>query len=357
MAKQKVKRKASSTLNLRTRSEKITLAIFFVIFCAYALTLVVPMVWTAYSSLKDQRSFSADSFNFPGIYVECPACKDPEGMYTCADYAGMCKKEMSQFYAAQKNAGASDITAFFATAGKVVSNMFAEAIKWDNYSEIFDKSAMTVSIPFAIFNTVWRTVGSVSFNIFFCACTSYVVCKYAENHRWLNWVYAFVVTIMIIPVLGTTASSYNLMHNELQIANKPLLIWVTWCSGIGFGFLMLYSGWKNLSWSYAEAAFIDGASHFQVFWQVMFPMIKPVISALFIVNFISGWSEYMDTVLYMDQWPSLGYMAYFLQQRAMYFGMPLYFAVIMVAAIPTILVFIGFQETIMKNVTAGGLKG
>ena len=115
--------------------------------------------------------------------------------------------------------------------------------------------------------------------------------------------------------------------------------------------------WKSLSWSFAEAAFIDGASHFQVFMKVMFPMVKPIMSALFVVNFISGWSEYMDTILYMDEWPSLGYMIYALQKQAKYFGMPLYFAVIVIAMIPTVGIFVAFQETIMKNMTTGGLKG
>ena len=299
MATKRLKQNASSALNVRTRTEKLILAAFFVVFVAYAVTLVLPMIWTAYNSLKDPRSYNEDPFNVP-----------------------------------------------------VVADM-----QWENYVKIFDKKSMTVSIPFAIFNTLWRTIGSVSLGIFFTACTSYVVCKYAHNHRWLNWIYAFVVTIMIIPTLGSTATSYNLIHNELQIANKPWLIWVTWCSGIGFGFLMLYSAWKSLSWSYAEAAFIDGANHFQVFMKVMFPMVKPIMSALFVVNFISGWGEYMDTILYMDEWPSLGYMIYALQKQAKYFGMPLYFAVIVIAMIPTIAVFIAFQETIMKNMTTGGLKG
>ena len=230
-------------------------------------------------------------------------------------------------------------------------------IKWDNYQKIFDKGTMTVSIPFAIFNTVWRTVGSVSISMFFTACTSYVVCKYCEDFKWLKWIYAFVVTIMIIPVLGSTAASYEINHNILQIANKPWLYWIGWTTGIGFSFLMLYSGWQSLSWSYAEAAFIDGASDFQVFFKIMMPMIKPVMSALFVVNFIGGWSEYMETILYMDEWPSLGYLVYVLQERSRYFGMPMYFAVIVISMIPTLAVFVAFQETIMKNVTTGGLKG
>ena len=293
------RKKVSSGLNLRTRTEKIILAIAFFVFAVYAVSLVAPMIWSAYNSLKTMRTYNEDPFFIP---------------------------------------------------------TFSE-MKWDNYVKIFDKDKMTVSIPFAIFNTIWRTVGSVGISMFFTACTSYVVCKYANQFKWLNWIYAFVVTIMIIPVLGSTAASYEINHNILQIANKPWLYWLGWTTGIGFSFLMLYSAWQSLSWTYAEAAFVDGASNFKVFFNIMLPMIKPVLSALFVVNFIGGWSEYMETILYMDEWPSLGYLVYILQEQSRYFGMPMYFAVIMISMIPTLIVFVAFQETIMKNVTTGGLKG
>ena len=293
------RKKVSSGLNLRTGTEKIILAIAFFVFAVYAVSLVAPMIWSAYNSLKTMRTYNEDPFFIP---------------------------------------------------------TFSE-MKWDNYIKIFDKDKMTVSIPFAIFNTIWRTVGSVGISMFFTACTSYVVCKYANQFKWLNWIYAFVVTIMIIPVLGSTAASYEINHNILQIANKPWLYWLGWTTGIGFSFLMLYSAWQSLSWTYAEAAFVDGASNFKVFFNIMLPMIKPVLSALFVVNFIGGWSEYMETILYMDEWPSLGYLVYVLQEQSKYFGMPMYFAVIMISMIPTLIVFVAFQETIMKNVTTGGLKG
>lgn len=293
------RKKVSSGLNLRTRTEKMILAIAFFVFAVYAVSLVAPMIWSAYNSLKTMRTYNEDPFFIP---------------------------------------------------------TFSE-MKWDNYIKIFDKDKMTVSIPFAIFNTIWRTVGSVGISMFFTACTSYVVCKYSNQFKWLNWIYAFVVTIMIIPVLGSTAASYEINHNILQIANKPWLYWLGWTTGIGFSFLMLYSAWQSLSWTYAEAAFVDGASNFKVFFNIMLPMIKPVLSALFVVNFIGGWSEYMETILYMDEWPSLGYLVYILQEQSRYFGMPMYFAVIVISMIPTLIVFVAFQETIMKNVTTGGLKG
>lgn len=300
MPKNALKRNSSAGLNIRTRTEKVILWIFFVLYVAYAITLFFPMFWTAYNSLKSRFNYNENPFNLPA---------------------------------------------------------FAE-IEWDNYINIFDEEKMSLSIPFAVFNTVWRTLGSVTVGIFFTACTSYVVCKYSDRFKWLNHIYTFVVTIMIVPILGSTAAAYEINHNILQIANNPLTWWVTWTSGIGFGFLMQYSAWKSLSWNYAEAAFIDGASNFQVFFKIMMPMVRPILTALFVVNFIGGWGEYMTTIMYMDEWYSLGYVVYQLQSVAERFGgMPMYFAVIMVSMVPTITLFIAFQETIMQNMTTGGLKG
>ena len=78
---------------------------------------------------------------------------------------------------------------------------------------------------------------------------------------------------------------------------------------------------------------------------------------LFLTDAETGWGEYMTTYLYMPSWPSLGYAIYFLQQRAAYMGMPAYFAIIIVSMVPTIGIFVAFQETIMQNMTTGGLKG
>ncbi len=298
MPKTRLKRN-SSNFNIRTRTETIILWVFFAIYILYALTLFFPMIWTGYNSFKTMRGYNADPFSLP---------------------------------------------------------KFSE-IKWDNYIKVFDEETMSVSIPFAIFNTVWRTLGSCLLGIFFTACTSYVVCKYSDRFKWLNHIYTFVVTIMIVPVLGSTAAAYEINHNILGIANNPLVWWVTWTSGIGFGFLMQYSAWKSLSWNYAEAAFIDGASNFQVFFKIMMPMVRPILTALFVVNFISGWGEYMTTIMYMDEWPSLGYMVYSLQEQSKRFGMPMYYAVIMISMIPTVGIFVAFQETIMQNMTTGGLKG
>ena len=289
--------KASSGLNLRTKSEKTVLTVVFILFAIYAFTLLFPMFWAGYNSLKTSREFNGDQFSFP---------KDPQ---------------------------------------------------WENYTRIFsDDSAMSgISIPIAIWNTIWMTVGGVCVGTLCSAMTSYVVCKYP--FKGMGIIYTVAVFIMIIPIVGSLPASYRLHYEILGTANNPWLWWTTWTGGLGFDFLMLYSAWKNLSWNYAEAAFIDGASNWKVFYKIMLPMIKPVIVSLVVVGAIGGWTNYMTSYLYMTEYPSLGYAIYILQQQANYIGIPMYLAIIMISIIPTLAIFMGFQNTIMQNMTVGGLKG
>ena len=290
--------KVSSGINLRTKSEKTVLTIVFVIFVIYAFSLIYPMFFAAYNSLKSSREFNTDQFSFP---------TEP---------------------------------------------------KWENYTSIFDPNNLVtngISIPIAIFNTLWMTVGSLVVGKLCAAMTSYVVCKYP--FKACNIIYTVAIFIMIIPIVGSMPASYRLHHEILGTANNPLLWWTTWTGGLGFDFLMLYSAWKNLSWNYAEAAFIDGASNFKVFYKIMLPMVKPILVSLAVVGFIGGWTDYMTSYLYMTEYPSLGYTIYLMQQQSNYIGIPAYFAVIIVSCIPTLAIFMAFQNTIMQNMTVGGLKG
>lgn len=285
----------SSQWKLKTKSEKIILIVMLALFIAYALSLIYPLVWACYNALKSTREFNTDQFAWPKAY------------------------------------------------------------KWDNFVKAFSVEIDGISILVTMFNSVWMTVVSVCCGLLFSSMTSYVVAKY--KFRYTGLIYAVSVFIQIIPLVGTMPATYELYHSTLEIANKPYLYWITWCGGFGFSFLMLYSAFKNLSWTYAEAAFIDGASNFRTFWLIMLPMIKPVLVSLAIINAIGAWNDYMTSYLYMTDYPTLALAVYELSTEASRMGIPLYFAIIVITVIPTLIIFVLFQKTIMQNVTTGGLKG
>lgn len=284
-----------SRWKLRTKGEKIALSIMFVLFFIYALSLLYPFFWAALNSLKTSREFNTNQFSLP------------------------------------------------------------TSLNWKNYVDAFSVKVGNTNILGALFNSIWMTVGHVVCGLAFSSMTAYVVAKFKFKGSGL--IYALSVFIQIIPLVGTLPAVYELYHSTLGIANNPLLFWVTWCGGFGFPFLMLYSAFKNLSWTYAEAAYIDGASNFQTFYKIMLPMIKPVLVSLAVVNAISGWNDYMTPYLYMTDFPTLSLAVYNLSQQASRMGIPIYFAIIIITIIPTLIIFTVFQNTIMQNMTMGGLKG
>ena len=289
------KRVSTSKRHLRTKQEKIILCVIFVLFVAYAVTLIYPFIWTAYNSLKSTRDFNENQFSLP------------------------------------------------------------TELKWDNYQKAFSVRVGNTNIVGALLNSIWMTVGSVIFSLAVTSLTAYVVARY--KFRGATLIYAISVFIQTIPLVGTMPANYELLHMTLGIANKPLLWWLTWTGGFGFSFLMLYSAFKNLSWNYAEAAFIDGASHFGVFARIMLPMVKPILVAMAVVNAISAWNDYMTSYMYMTDYPTLALAVYSLSSQASRIGIPVYFAIIVLTVIPTLIIFAAFQETIMQNMTTGGLKG
>ena len=120
----------------------------------------------------------------------------------------------------------------------------------------------------------------------------------------------------------------------------------------------MYAFWKSLAWDYAEAAFIDGANHYSVFFRIMFPMAVPSMMALFVMSFITSWNDYSITLLYMTKYPNLSYGVYAYGEISKYnANIPAYFAGVIISLLPVLTLFVIFQNSIMEKVHLGGLKG
>lgn len=279
----------------RDANEKATMIVMFVIFLIYALSLLYPVFWVGYNSLKTGRAFNDDHFAWPS---------DPQ---------------------------------------------------WSNYANAWKAEVKGVTILQSFWNSIWMTLLSVVLTLIASSLTAYVVAKY--HFRGSKFIYSAAVFIQIIPLVGSVSGFYKWVWSDLQIADDPFLIWPMWFGGFGFSFLILVGAFKSVPWDYAESGFVDGASDFRVFWQIMLPMVKPVLASLFIVNCISAWGEYMTSYLYMPSYPTLALAVYELSNEATRVGIPLYFAIIIISMIPTLILFISFQNLIMDNTTTGGLKG
>lgn len=205
-----------------------------------------------------------------------------------------------------------------------------------------------------LWNSLWRTVTYSVLSIMSSAMVCYILVFYRSKLTGLIYVVGLFVSIM--PVYGSQGSSYRLMYN-LGFINNPANMVMNISLFAGYFFYM-YAFYKSLSWEYAEAARIDGAGHYTVFFRIMFPMALPSISALYIMMFISGWNSYESTLLYMNKYPNLSYGVYVFSESQKYVAnMPGLFAGVLITLLPILILFVIFQNSIMERVHLGGLKG
>lgn len=248
-----------------------------------------------------------------------------------------------------------------------VLNVFGmpEKFEFENYSTVFKLLKIRVMIDgwlleYNIFNMLFYSliIAMVSgfMNVFVPTITAYIVSKY--NFGMKNVIYNTAIIVMIIPIVGNLPSQLRVTQ-ALGIYNNLIPYLVFSAGPFGFNFILMYGAFKSLSWTYAEAAFIDGAGHWTVMWRIMFPMILPTFSTLFILGFIGHWNDYMIPITFLPSYPNLAYGMYNFQLEAARLGaaMPEILAGFVIVSIPTCVMYFSLQKFGLKNVRMGGLKG
>jgi ABC-type glycerol-3-phosphate transport system permease component len=116
--------------------------------------------------------------------------------------------------------------------------------------------------------------------------------------------------------------------------------------------------YKNVSGTYAEAARVDGANDFKIYFRIMLPQAKPIFGAMFLTQWISVWNSYETALVYIPNLPTLPVGIYQFNQDMIYqMRLDILFAACLIVVLPALILFIAFNKTITSNVSAGGIKG
>ncbi len=224
-----------------------------------------------------------------------------------------------------------------------------------NYAKAFESLEVNKADFFTmIFHSLWYAIGSTVLGLASCTCTAYVISKYQFKAR--KFIYSAALVVMMIPIYGALPATFKL-YTQLGFINSPLIL-LTCLGGFGGNFIYIHAFFSSISWSYAEAAFIDGAGNWRVFLTIMVPMLLPSLSALAVMAFVGCWNDYGTPLLYFPKLPNLAYGLYTYEFNMKYTAnQPVYFAGVILSLIPSLTIFVVFQNTIMSSVYSGGLKG
>ena len=231
--------------------------------------------------------------------------------------------------------------------------------RFDNYVKVlsefkvFTLGGNEVYLMQMFFNSLFYAVFMSLFCMATQIITAYAIAKY--DFRFKSVLYGVAVVVMLLPIIGSLASEVQ-MAEAFNFRNNLIGVCIMKCKYPGLYFLVFYATFKGLSWTYAEAAQIAGAGHFKIFIEIMLPLIRSTVFAVFILLFIEYWNDYYTPMVFLPESPTMSY-GLFLFQTDNKASTPVQLAACLMACLPILAVFVAFKDKIMSNVTMGGIKG
>ncbi|MCL2751402.1 MAG: carbohydrate ABC transporter permease [Firmicutes bacterium] len=187
------------------------------------------------------------------------------------------------------------------------------------------------------------------------AIVAYVLSKY--RFRLNTPIFTLAVIFMVVPNVGTAVSAY-VLYVKLGFLNTYHGMFIQYAGPFGGFFFLLYGYFKGISWSYAEAARIDGAGNFGIFFRIMIPQALPGLSIVALLSGIGIWNDYYTAWLFMPNGKTIATGIQNMSTRAITTdAYPQLFAAMILSLIPVLLVFALLQKQLINNTMAGGLKG
>jgi multiple sugar transport system permease protein len=169
---------------------------------------------------------------------------------------------------------------------------------------------------------------------------------------------AMLATLMIPPMvllLPTYLVAKDLPILHLDLLNTPWAIWLP-AAANGFFVFLLKRFFDSIPKELLEAAEIDGASPLRILWSIVLPVSRPIIGVVSILSVVTVWKDFVWPLLVL---PETDKMSISVGIASLSAQMPqnVLIASLVIASLPTILVFFVFQRSIMAGLTAGSLKG
>ena len=221
----------------------------------------------------------------------------------------------------------------------------------DNYGRLFDQ----LDFPRFFFNSLVIAFAVTVGNLVFCPMLGYALAKLRWDGKRV--IMALVLATLMVPAGITLIPNFILMSNLGLVNTYPGLI-LPFLAG-PFGVFLMRQFMLGVPDELLEAARIDGANEFRIFWTVVLPIATPVLATLGILTFLGLWNSFLYPLVMATE-PQMYTLPVALatfatgQYQADH-GMLMAGAVILV--VPVLIVFILFQRWITEGIATTGLKG
>ena len=175
--------------------------------------------------------------------------------------------------------------------------------------------------------------------------------------RGRNQLFALVICTYMLPGAATMVPTF-LIWNELGAVNTFFPLWASNIFGSAFYIVMLRQFLFTIPQDFVDAARVDGAGYFRIYWDIMLPLITPALAAVAVFEFQAKWNDFMTPLIYLND-PSKYTMSLGLASFKTDFEMQwaLWMAASVIFTIPMVILFFIAQRFFIEGSISSGVKG
>lgn len=231
-----------------------------------------------------------------------------------------------------------------------------------NYVYVFKENHLVKPLMLSIA----RTLIGTALGVFSTAMVAYVL---SRKDFYFNKLFTILFVITMY-VSGGLIPEYLLLMRTLKLGDNflvyilPGLIWV-------YNIILIRSFIEGLPIALQEAARVDGANDFVIWWKIVLPLCKPVLATVALFVAVGQWNSFMDTYLYAKDLKTLQYVLYEIMEKAQMKVDPhaaeeqlknavsplsVRMAITIVATVPILIVYPFLQKYFVGGMTVGAVK-
>lgn len=199
-----------------------------------------------------------------------------------------------------------------------------------------------------------------------CLASSLTAYAISKLDFWgKNVVFAAIMGMILLPSTVLSIPLY-IIYSRLNWVGTLLPLWVPmWFGGGTMNIFLVRQFMKGIPNSYTEAASLDGANNFQIYYKIVLPLVAPILIYLAVTGFIGNWNDFAGPLMYVrnnqENW-TLSLALYMIFASDMGASATQNFmnnqmAVGVMMMIPCVVLFAFFQKTIMQGISVVGVKG
>ncbi len=235
---------------------------------------------------------------------------------------------------------------------QIPPQLIPESLRLDNFADVYRET----NILRAFLNSTIIAIGHCTLSVLLCSMAGYAFAKF-PNAPGRDKLFAFVIGTMMLPGAVMLIPSFVIMVRLGFVNTYWALIIPGAANAFGIFWMRQYIK-SNVPDDLLDAARVDGCRELSIYWRVVLPIIRPALSALFILRLMYSWNNLMWAFIMLrtDNMQTMPLLIYLLQGETQTpYGMLM--AGCFLITLPLVIAFIVFQKQFVSGITTGAVKG